>query len=63
MLLYKDFENIFRIPEIFEQFLLTKEIFEKSMQDEDWNWKYKDAKKKLKHMVDSAKQKGRLKWI
>lgn len=55
MLLYKDFENIFRIPEIFEQFLLTKEIFEKSMQDEDWNWKYKDAKKKLKHMVDSAK--------
>ena len=55
MLLYKDFENIFRNPEIFEQFLLTKTLFEKSTQDEDWNWKYKDARKKLKLMIDGAK--------
>lgn len=55
MLLYKDFENIFRIPEIFDQFLLVKSLYEKAIEDEESNWKYKDARKKLKLMVDSAK--------
>ena len=55
MLLYKDFENIFRIPEIFDQFLLAKSLFEKSIEDAEYNWKYKDARKKLKLMVDGAK--------
>ena len=55
MILYKDFENIFRIPEIFEQFLLAKTLFEKSIEDAEYNWRYKNARKKLKLMVDSAK--------
>ncbi len=55
MILYKDFENIFRIPEIFEQFLLAKSLFEKSIEDAEYNWRYKDARKKLKLMVDGAK--------
>ena len=54
MILYKDFENIFRNPEIFEQFMFTKELFEKR-HDEDADWKYKGARKKLKRMVEDAK--------
>ena len=55
MILYKDFENIFRIPEIFDQFMTTKTKKEKSIQDKESNWRYKDARKKLKLMVDGAK--------
>lgn len=54
MILYKDFENIFRDTVIFDQFMLTKKLFE-TRNDEDMDWKYRDARKKLKHMVENAK--------
>lgn len=54
MLLFKDFENIFRDPAIFNQFMETKKLFENRI-DEDADWKYKDARKKLKRMVEGAK--------
>ena len=54
MLLYKDFENIFRDPNIFTQFLFVKELYEKRV-DEDADWKYKRERKKLKLMIEEAK--------
>ena len=55
MLLYKDFENIFRNPDIFNQFNTVKALYEARNIDEDANWRYKDARKKLKLMIDGAK--------
>lgn len=54
MLLYKDFENIFRNPDIFNQFIFVKDLYNKRI-DEDADWKYKRERKKLKLMLEEAK--------